>query len=217
MSKRTNGIDLELLVSAAQKGTTYSITGIPDKVWEIFKQSAKEMMPEKGETAWSSVLTEFITSHIDQRELFTFIMTSIPREAVDILDTTARSAGMSLDALIATLFMSSQQGTFHLINMGQGKYDPDDDSLPLPKTIVITGLSSAAWAKWSQVAEKMSMPPEFALGMFFQGVEQGSVTFEQTGAPIDFNRVVKPDNFGEVYQDIKEAAENERESSPDPV
>lgn len=164
-------INLEFITTAAKQGNTYSINGIPEKVWAMFMQVSEEIAPEKGKEAWFHLITEWITSHLDQKELSTFMMTNIPTEARIELDTTCREAGMSTDAVIAAMFLSAMKGSFHLINMGQGPSRDEEAT----ETIIVTGMNKATWDRWSQVSEQFNITPEQFVGLIFHGVTSGDV------------------------------------------
>lgn len=133
------GIDLDLITTATSEDNKYRISGIPDKLWEIFTRHAKEIMPEKGNNAWASLLTEMIQSHIEGN-WYSFIMTEIPLEARDALAKVCNDAGLSSDALIGLLFKRAMDENLHVMNMVRTE-DPEAER----KTMVITGIDSKDW------------------------------------------------------------------------
>lgn len=163
-------IDLEFITTASGDDNQYKISGIPQKLWEMFTQAARREMPEKGELAWASVLTEIIQKHV-VGDVFTYIMTDIPQEAKDAFERAAGQAELSIDHIIGVMFKQAMQDKLHILNM-----ITEEGAKQGYRVLVIAGLGEPAWQKWTEIAKSVELAPEELIGMMFEAAAGGSVT-----------------------------------------
>lgn len=170
-------IDLEFITTATGEDGRYNISGIPHKLWEVFTEAAKEAMPEKGDLAWASVLTEIIQKHVIG-DVYTYIMTDIPQEAREAFARAAGQADLSLDHIIGVMFKQAMAEKLHILNM-----ITEEGAEKGYRVLVIAGLSDPAWEQWTKVALGVDMAPEELIGLMFEAAAGG--TLNLTPAPED--------------------------------
>ena len=167
-----SSIDLEFLTTAHGDDGRYAISGIPDKLWEVFKEAAKQAMPEKGDLAWASVLTEIIQKHVIGN-VYTYIMTDIPQEARDAFEKTANQADLSTDHIIGVMFKQAMAGKLHILNM-----ITEEGVESGYRVLVIAGLSDPAWQQWADVAKGVDLAPEELIGTMFEAAAGGTLNID---------------------------------------
>lgn len=176
------GIDLELITTATADENSYKISGIPEKLWQVFKEAAKFEMPEKGELAWASVLTEIIQKHV-VGDVYTYIMTDIPTEAKEAFERAANQADMTTDHIIAVMFKQAGEGKLHLLNM-----ITEEGAEHGYRVLVIAGLSDIAWEKWRTTAATVDLAPEELIGSMFEAAAGGNLQLTRTPSdPHNYN------------------------------
>lgn len=164
-------IDLEFLTTASENDSKFSIKGIPDKLWQVFCEAAKNAMPEKGNLAWASVLTEIIQKHVEGN-VYTYIMTDIPQEARQKFEQAARQADLTMDHIIGVMFKQAMSDKLHILNM------ISEEAKDGYRVLVIAGLSDIAWAAWEKTALGVHLAPEELIGMMFEAAAGGTLKLE---------------------------------------
>lgn len=196
-------IDLEFLTTASQDKNKFSIAGIPEKVWQVFLDKARQEMPEKGDKAWASVLTEIIQKHISSSHI-SYIMTDIPAEAMEKFRLTCAQADIHPDHLIKTLFGDAMENNLYIVNLialtGEmpplEAYDQETgelteegiewlvfqkekmNDLGNSKTLVVTGLANSAWKKWADAGKSVGYAPEELIARTFEAAAMGTLTLQ---------------------------------------
>lgn len=171
MPNRNIDIRFGLKSSISKDGATWSIDGIPESLWKQFWERSQELMPEKGENAWSAVLCEAIASICDG-STHTFIMTDIPADAKRAFDETCKEANSREDQVIAQAYKAAMLGKLHLLKIR----DPEQEDNT--HTMIVIGLPDKAWQGWEKIAGIAGVQDaNMMLAMFFESAANDQLRF----------------------------------------
>lgn len=177
-----NKIDLNLYTTTAKEGDQYKIADIPPKLWAQFVKRAQEVLPERGEDAWSAFLCDAITSVVDG-DSHTFIMTDIPIDAKQALDEACQAAHCRADQVIGQIYRSAQLGKVHILNI------TDREQTDETHTMVVVGLPDKSWQGWDTIGKQANVETGYLLGMLLEMAGNDSLRF----SPV--NPAMRPPNI----------------------
>ena len=169
-------VQLDLITGSGGKGDHWHIDGIPNRLWDEFREKAKDVMPEKGDSAWSSILCEAMASVCDG-DSHTFIMTDIPIEARQNFDAACEHAECRSDEVIGHIWKAAQDKTVHII-----RFSGVDEDVP-PHALTIIGLPDSAWQAWANIASQYDQSAETLVGALFQAAANGGLKMDKTDGP----------------------------------
>lgn len=172
-------IDLNLYTTTAKEGDQYKIADIPPRLWAQFIKRAQEVLPERGEDAWSAFLCDAITSVVDG-DSHTFIMTDIPVDAKQALDEACAGAHCRADQVIGQIYRSAQLGKIHILNI------TDAEQTDETHTMVIVGLPDKSWQGWDRIGQQANVETGYLLGMLLEAAGNDNLQFNaasQVGRP----------------------------------
>jgi len=170
----TDKIRLNFRVGVSDDRKRWFIDDLPEDVWDVFVNKSKGLMPEKGDKAWASVLSEVIANVVDDGQQ-TFIMTGIPHKALDNLRILSSSAGLNKDGLYALVLDGAMREKLSII-----KFNVDElKDKQSKRMVVMINVPEKSLERLTEIIRTIEPEQDFAgfLGRMMESAYSGTLEF----------------------------------------